>query len=62
MKRVCWWQNLDSNHKASMCQYSKVSALSIPDEEVKKEGFALDVWLLIIVDVEDWNKFDLGRE
>lgn len=32
------------------------------DEEVEKEGFALDVWLLIIVDVKDWNKFDLGRE
>ena len=25
----------DSNHKASMCQYRNVSALSIPDEEVK---------------------------
>lgn len=28
------------------------------DEELKKEDFDLDVWLPIIVDVEDWNKFD----
>lgn len=29
------------------------------DEEAEKEDFALDVWLPIIVDVEDWDKFGL---